>query len=216
MPQGALFDVHRASCALAFQLPSKALPCRRNWRLYARNTGCQPWLCWTATAVVVRLLRLHHRRQENIHSSAHRAGVTIADGWRYPLQAESHAAYLNLRLFDYAHEIARASAARLHVLSEEVAEGSGGLICLTGGEEGPLAHALARGGTAAGMECACAAALADAFSAGTMSDAVELQRHLLPRGGSAQSGHAAPEIARKLSLPLLATNGVRHARPQQS
>ena len=83
------------------------------------------------------------------------------------------------------------------------------MICLYGGEEGPLAHALARGGTAAGLECV--RQLCELF--GRHNVYVELQRHF-SRAEEARN-QAALEIARKLSLPLLATNGVCHARPQQ-
>ena len=92
---------------------------------------------------------------------------------------------------------------------EEVAEKAQGLICLTGGEEGPLAHALAEGGmpAAVGMvEQLCA-------MFGRENVYVELQRHF-HRDEEAHN-QAAVEIARKLRLPLLATNGVCYARPEQ-
>ena len=95
------------------------------------------------------------------------------------------------------------------VSSEEAAEHAGGLICLTGGEEGPLAHALARGGTKAGV--GRVRELCEIF--GRENVYVELQRHFC-REEEARN-QAAIEIARELDLPLLATNGVRHAQPQQ-
>ena len=136
------------------------------------------------------------------------AEVTSAAGWRYPLLVESRDGYQNLCQLITRMKM-RARKGEGHVLPEELAEGSAGLICLTGGEEGPLAHALARGGAAAGTECV--RQLCELF--GRHNVYVELQRHL-SRAEEARN-QAALEIARKMALPLLATNGVCHARPQQ-
>jgi len=150
-----------------------------------------------------------HLAAKKISIRAHvGAEVTSADGWRYPLLAESREGYQNLCRLITRMKL-RARKGEGHVLPEEVAEGSSGLICLTGGEEGPLAHALAHGGTAAGMECV--RQLCEIF--GRHNVYVELQRHLCR--AEETRNQAALEIARKLSLPLLATNGVCHARPQQ-
>jgi error-prone DNA polymerase len=136
------------------------------------------------------------------------AEVTSADGWRYPLLAESREGYQNLCRLITRMKL-RARKGEGLVLPEEVAERSAGLICLTGGEEGPLAHALAHGGTAAGTECV--RQLCELF--GRENVYVELQRHFC-RAEEARN-QAALEIARKLGLPLLATNGVCHGRPPQ-
>jgi error-prone DNA polymerase len=96
-----------------------------------------------------------------------------------------------------------------HIEREDLAGLHAGLICLTGGEEGPLAAALASGGIAQGMECV--RQLCDSF--GRKNVYVELQRHYC-REEEARN-QAAVEIARKLSLPLLATNGVCHALPDE-
>ncbi len=94
-------------------------------------------------------------------------------------------------------------------LPEEVAELNSGLICLTGGEEGPLAHALAQGGMEAAVKCV--QELCGTF--GRENVYIELQRHF-SREEEARN-QAAVAIARKLKLPLLATNGVSYARLQQ-
>ncbi len=70
------------------------------------------------------------------------------------------------------------------VASHEIGEFSDGLICLTGGEEGPLAHALRNNGVTGGTECV--RTLCDLF--GHENVYVELQAALLPRGRGAQSG----------------------------
>jgi error-prone DNA polymerase len=136
------------------------------------------------------------------------AELTSTAGWRYPLLVESREGYQNLCRLITRMKL-RARKGEGHVLPEEVAEGSAGLISLTGGEEGPLAHALAYGGIAAGTECV--RQLCELF--GRENVYVELQRHFC-RAEEARN-QAALEIARKLRLPLLATNGVCHARPQQ-
>ena len=136
------------------------------------------------------------------------AEVTSAAGWRYPLLVESRAGYQNLcRLITRMKLRARKGEGSVH--PEEIATMSGGLICLTGGEEGPLAHALAQAGMDAAIECV--ERLCRAF--GRQNVYVELQRHL-SREEEARN-QAAVAVARKLKLPLLATNGVSHALPQQ-
>src|ERR1700724_1069265 len=136
------------------------------------------------------------------------AEVTSAFGWRYPLLVKSREGYQNLcRLI--THMKLRASKGEGHVEREELVSLHAGLICLTGGAEGPLAAALASGGSAQGTECV--RQLCDLF--GRTNVYVELQRHYC-REEEARN-QAAVEIARKLSLPLLATNGVCHAVPDE-
>ena len=80
------------------------------------------------------------------------AEVTSASGWRYPLLAASREGYQNLcRLITRMKLRARKNEG--HIEEQEFAGNSAGLICLTGGEEGPLGHALAQGGTASGIAC---------------------------------------------------------------
>ena len=92
---------------------------------------------------------------------------------------------------------------------EELEEYSAGMVCLTGGDEGPLATALARGGmeeARRSVEC-----LAGIF--GRDNVYVELQRHF-HREQEARN-RAVIEIARTLQLPLLASNGVCYATPPE-
>ncbi len=77
------------------------------------------------------------------------AEVTSHGGWRYPLLVASRAGYQNLCRLITRMKL-RAPKGEGSVSSEEMAEHADGLICLTGGDEGPLAHALAHGGRAAG------------------------------------------------------------------
>src|SRR5580692_1901266 len=136
------------------------------------------------------------------------AEVTTPEGWRFPLLVESREGYQNL-----------CRAITLMKLRDKKCEGSlaaggldwyaKGLVCLTGGEEGPLACALAKGGIRLATQAV--ERLCESF--GRNSVYVELQRHYC-REEEARN-QAAIEIARKLSLPLLATNGVCHALPHQ-
>jgi error-prone DNA polymerase len=136
------------------------------------------------------------------------AEVTSAAGWRFPLLVETRAGYQNLCRLITRMKL-RARKGEGHVSGEEVGERSAGLLCLTGGKEGPLAHALARGGVENGI--ACVRQLCELF--GRENVYVELQRHF-DRAEEARN-HAAVEIARKLRLPLLATNGVCYAQPER-
>jgi len=137
------------------------------------------------------------------------AEVTSAFGWRYPLLAKSREGYQNLCRLITRMKLRAARKGEGHVEREQLADLHAGLICLTGGEEGPLAAALTSGGIAQGTECV--RQLCDLF--GRKNVYVELQRHYC-REEEARN-QAAVEIARKLSLPLLATNGVCHATPDE-
>jgi error-prone DNA polymerase len=136
------------------------------------------------------------------------AEITTPEGWRFPLLVESREGYQNL---------CRAiTLMKLRVRKGEGSLAAGeldwftkGLVCLTGGAEGPLAYALAKGG----IELATQAVERLCESFGRDSVYVELQRHFC-REEEARN-QAAIEIARKLSLPLLATNCASYAQPQQ-
>jgi len=136
------------------------------------------------------------------------AEVTSEAGWRYPMLVSSRAGYQNLCRLITRMKL-RTRKGEGSVSPQDIAEFRDGLICLTGGEEGPLAHALARDGIAGGA--ACVRQLCELF--GRENVYVELQRHFC-REEEARN-QAAAEIARKLALPLLATNGVCHAQAQQ-
>ncbi|HEY6930110.1 MAG TPA: error-prone DNA polymerase, partial [Thermoanaerobaculia bacterium] len=90
---------------------------------------------------------------------------------------------------------------------EQIEAHSQGLHCLTGGEEGQLARILSAGGLDAGWRHL--ERLAGLFP-GRLH--VELQRHSLRR--QEHRNQALVALAGRLRLPLVATNGVRYARPQ--
>ena len=91
---------------------------------------------------------------------------------------------------------------------DDLAELSFGLICMTGGEEGPLARALAHGG----MTEARHTLEQLVVIYGRENVYVELQRHY-NRAQEARN-QAAIELARSLKLPLLATQGAQYAQPE--
>jgi error-prone DNA polymerase len=134
------------------------------------------------------------------------AEITSPAGWRYAVLVESREGYQNLCRAITRMKL-RARKNEGHIAADELAEFKTGLICLTGGEEGPLADALKTGGISRGTECV--RELCEIFGRGNVY--VELQRHYC-RDEEVRN-QAAVEIARKLSLPLLATNGVSHAQP---
>jgi error-prone DNA polymerase len=133
------------------------------------------------------------------------AEITSPAGWRYALLVESRQGYQNLCRAITRMKL-RARKNEGHIAADELAQFKAGLICLTGGQEGPLADALKTGGISRGTECV--RELCELF--GRENVYVELQRHYC-RDEEARN-QAAVEIARKLSLPLLATNGVSHAQ----
>jgi error-prone DNA polymerase len=92
---------------------------------------------------------------------------------------------------------------------QDLAEYADGLICLTGGDEGPLAAALKRDGPESALESV--RQLTEIF--GRSNVYVELQRHF--HRDEEYRNRVAIEIARELNLPLLATNGVNYATPRE-
>jgi error-prone DNA polymerase len=148
--------------------------------------------------------RFHLAAQKNKIRAHIGAEVTSVEGFRYALLAKSRVGYQNLCRLITRMKL-RAAKSEGSITADELAEHSAGLVCMTGGDEGPLAHALGRGGVEAGIECVrrlCGILGRDNIY-------VELQRHL-HRDEEARN-QAAIEIARRLRLPLLATNGVSHA-----
>ena len=158
--------------------------------------------------------RFHMATQRHPQPDAVRAHVgaeiTCTDGSRYPLLVATQRGYQNLcrmitrmKLRVPKHPQPENIAA---VTTEELQEFADGLICLTGDEYGPLALALQHGDAEL-----CLDRLVGIF--GRNNVYVELQRH----GAREEEARneAAIELARSHQLPLVATNGVQYARPEQ-
>jgi DNA-directed DNA polymerase III PolC len=143
------------------------------------------------------------------------AEVTLEGGGRLPLLVEDREGYQNLcRLITQMKM--RAPKGEGAATLEEVAEHAAGLVCLTGGDEGPVAARLAYGGTRGADE---ARILIDRLVAIFGGDNVfaELQRHRRRvqearnewlRGTAASRGLAlvatgAPVMAERRDRPLL-------------
>jgi error-prone DNA polymerase len=128
---------------------------------------------------------------------------------RLPLLAVSRTGYRNLcRLITRTKLRVEKNTLSCATL-EELQEFSAGLLCLTGGEDGPLSRALKTVG-GAGARLAVER-LVSIY--GHENVYVELQRHFT-RSEEARN-RAAVEIAGALRLPPLATNAPQYARPGQ-
>jgi error-prone DNA polymerase len=128
--------------------------------------------------------------------------------FRLPLLVSSRLGYQNLGRLLTTMKL-RAGKGKGAVREVELQKHAAGLICLTGGEDGPLALALANGGIDE------ARALLDRliYIFGPGNVYLELQRHF-HREQEARN-RAVLDLARALDLPLLATNGVSYATPRE-
>ena len=149
------------------------------------------------------------------HMSAKKAGiqahigaeVTAKDGGRCTLLVQSRTGYQNLSRLITRMKL-RAGTKNPKPGNEPAAtfedftEFADGLLCLTGGDEGPLALALKNRNAPETLS-----RLTRAFGPGNVY--IELQRHLDREEES--RNQAAVDAARTLKLPLVATNGVCHA-----
>jgi error-prone DNA polymerase len=130
--------------------------------------------------------------------------LAIGNPFRLPLLVSSRAGYQNLCRLITKMKL-RAKKGEGSVCQQEIEEHAQGLICLTGGADGPLAAALQH----AGIEEARKQIerLTSMFGRGNVY--VELQRHF--HREEETRNRAAIAIARSLNLPLLATNGACYA-----
>ncbi len=120
---------------------------------------------------------------------------------RLSLLCESQTGYKNLSQLITGYKLQQKSKGEGVAPYRLIQERAEGLVCLTGGDEGPLAAALARGGLDEGRRAL--ESLVRTF--GQNGVYVELQRHRI-REQEARN-QAAIALARELHLPLLATNG---------
>ena len=123
------------------------------------------------------------------------AEITGADGDLYPLLVENRTGYQNLCRLITSMKL-RSPKGQASASQEELHRFSSGLVCLTG-EGLPTRERFNK--------------LTSLF--GRNNVYAELQRHF-HRDQEARN-QAVIELARSMQLPLLATNGVRHASPQE-
>jgi error-prone DNA polymerase len=129
----------------------------------------------------------------------------LAEPTRLALLCETREGYQNLcqliTRFKMREDTKQEGSAKL----TDLAEYCKGLVCLTGGDEGPLSAALMEGGEAAGRQMVDK--LVGIF--GRNNVYVEVQRHR--ERAQEWRNQTALRIAESLRLPVLATNGVRYA-----
>jgi error-prone DNA polymerase len=124
---------------------------------------------------------------------------------RLPLLCTSRAGYQNLCQLITRFKMRETTKCEGAATIEEIEQYASGLVCLTGGDEGPLTAALVHGGESEAVKVT--EQLIQLF--GQKNVYVEIQRH-----GEREEewrNQAAIRIAHRLHLPLLATNGVRYA-----
>ncbi len=124
---------------------------------------------------------------------------------RLSLLCESQTGYRNLSLLISNYKLAQKTKGDGIAVYRKLQEHAKGLVCLTGGEEGPLAAALEHGGMDAARQTL--RKLIQTF--GDKNIFVELQRHGIAEQEA--RNQAAVTLAREFRLPLLATNGVNSA-----
>ncbi len=124
---------------------------------------------------------------------------------RVVLLCASQVGYQNLCQLITRFKMREATKAEGAATVEDLEEFSAGLICLTGGEEGPLAAALGRGGTCEARKTA--ERLAAIYGRGNLY--MELQRH--QEREEECRNQSLLGVAESLGLPVIATNGVRYA-----
>ena len=124
---------------------------------------------------------------------------------RLTLLAESRIGYQNLCHLITRYKLRETEKGTGTATLEEIAEHAAGLICLTGGEEGVLAASLSNHDYDEARKNV--EKLTTLF--GKKNVYVELQRHCDP--AEERRNQAAVQLAERLNLPLLATNGVRYA-----
>ncbi len=148
---------------------------------------------------------------QKLGSSVPEPALSGAEGclcgeFRLPLLVASRTGYQNLCRLITKMKL-RARKGEGAVTAEELHQHADGLICLTGGDEGPLAAALKHGADKARQQLD---QLIGIF--GTNNVYVELQRHLHREEES--RNRLAIDLARNFHLPLLATNGANYAIPK--
>jgi error-prone DNA polymerase len=125
---------------------------------------------------------------------------------RLTLLVENHSGYRNLCKLLTAGALNRPKG-EARFTWDLIAQHAAGLHCITGGDEGPLAHSLAKGGIVDAETLLHK--ISGIFGGRTH---VELQRH--HRRDEEHRNIALVDLARRFRLPLIATNGVRYARAE--
>ena len=144
------------------------------------------------------------------------AEVNAAEPYRFTLLAENRTGYQNLCRLITRTKLRDGKPGKPEypfATDEEFASHAAGLVCLTGGDEGPLASVY-RQGSGPDVERQARHTLERLtlmFGRGNVF--VELQRHY--RCDQEARNQSLVQLARSLGLPLLATNGVAYASAER-
>jgi len=130
----------------------------------------------------------------------------LAEPVRLSLLCESREGYQNLCRLTTRFKMREKTKGEGAAKWDDIEQHFSGLVCMTGGDEGPLSSALMSGGEEAGR--GAVERLVRVF--GRDSVYVEVQRH--HEREEEWRNQAAIRIARSLNLPVIATNGVRYAK----
>jgi error-prone DNA polymerase len=198
-----------------FQMPAMALLDADGlygaprFHLAAKKIGMKAHIGAEVSAPLISAQR--HRATENINQQSiinnQNLSLCPSGEFRLPLLVTNRTGYQNLCRLITKMKL-RAKKGEGAVTAQELEEHAEGLICLTGGDEGILAAALARGGPEKAHQQIDE--LIGIFGANNVY--VELQRHFHREEES--RNRIAIELARAFHLPLLATNGVNYAIPK--
>lgn len=144
------------------------------------------------------------------------AEVKGTENCRFTLLAENRRGYQNLcRLITRTklRVVGKGKADGHFVTEDDLAKHAEGLVCLTGGAEGMLAriYRSCKGTDAEEQATAHLNSLGRIFRRQNVF--IEVQRHYCRRQEA--RNQALVQLARKLQLPLLATNGVAYASPDK-
>ncbi len=124
---------------------------------------------------------------------------------RLTLLCASRAGYQNLCQLITRFKMRETTKTEGAATLDDIEEFAGGLICLTGGDEGPLAAVLAQEGQDSARKLADR--LSSIFGSGSLF--LELQRH--QQREEECRNQTLLNLASDLQLPVIATNGVRYA-----
>ncbi len=156
--------------------------------------------------------RFHGAAKDAGIRAIHGAELALEDGTVLPVLVENRAGYHHLcQMLTRAH--LRAPKGEGRIRWSELSEFAGGLVALTGDEEGPVRSKLLAPGSVDRNRNDAAEMLDRLVSTfGAAQVFVELQRHRVR--GEDRVNTALVDLACSRGIPLLATNGVTHASPE--
>jgi error-prone DNA polymerase len=145
------------------------------------------------------------QNSERVRPAAWLPSLHMQEPARVAVLCESRIGYQNLCQLITTFKLREKDKCEGIATWDDLRRYAGGLICLTGGDEGLLAAALVSGGESAGR--AVVERLVQVF--GRESVYVEVQRHQIRE--QEWRNQIALQIAQSLKLRVIATNGVRYA-----